>query len=240
METQFIVTDLAVLGKQLGAQPANVELKLMRGDGGASYDEARRRLERAALVLTAAECGVRMFPGGVYLGSDFGETTVLGQFGRWIRRHLEVAACTDYERSRTMGALHVGADRRRMQKGALCWPTARPASSASRHRPIRPAPATDQRRGGGAMGGIGEVFRRTVVGDKPASRRTSASSPGCEDVDAIDLAYQPAAYWILDLGNLGQAALWTIGLLPYADPAVVPLFLQEADNPELGNLAIQV
>ena len=61
----------------------------MRGDGRAGYDEARRKLDRAALVLTAdaaaglpcgqaalltaAECGVRMFPGGVYLGSDFGD-----------------------------------------------------------------------------------------------------------------------------------------------------------------------
>jgi hypothetical protein len=71
----------------------------------AGYDEARRKLDRATLVLTAdvaatlpwgqaalltaAECGVRMFPGGVYLGSDFGETTVVGQFDRWpIRRDL--------------------------------------------------------------------------------------------------------------------------------------------------------
>lgn len=68
----------------------------------------------------------------------------------------------------------------------------------------------------GAMG-IGEVFRSTVLEDKLACRRTSrlsAWSPGCEDVDDIDLAYLPAAYWMLGLGDLGQAALWTIGLLP--------------------------
>ncbi|WFU40359.1 hypothetical protein QA640_40340 [Bradyrhizobium sp. CB82] len=41
----------------------------------------------------------------------------------------------------------------------------------------------------------------------------SALSPGCEDAAGIDLAYLPAAYWILGLGNFGQAAVWTIGLL---------------------------
>jgi hypothetical protein len=111
---------------------------LMRGDGHAGYDEARRKLDRAALVLTAdaaaglpwgqaalltaAECGVRMFPGGVHLGSDFGDTTVVGQFGRWpIRRHLELAGCRTTNAPEHAIPLHVGADRRRMQHGAMCW-----------------------------------------------------------------------------------------------------------------------
>lgn len=111
---------------------------LMRGDVHAGYDEARRRLDRAALVLTAdgaaglpwgqaalltaAECGVRMFPGGVYLGSDFADTTVVGQFGRWpLRRHLELAGCRTTNAPGRAVALHVGADRWRMQNGALRW-----------------------------------------------------------------------------------------------------------------------
>lgn len=233
---------------------------LMRGDGHAGYDEARRKLDRAALVLTAdvaaslpwgqaalltaAECGVRMFPGGVYLGSDFVETTVVGQFGRWpIRRHLELAGCRTTNAPEHAIALHVGAGRRGMQRGALCW-----AEGWAGLVGIE-APA-DPPRGGNEIGGIlagamgiGEVFRSAVLGDKLACHRTStlsALSPGCEEGDEIDLAYLPAAFWLLGLGNLGQAALWTIGLLPYSDPGLVSLLLQDADKSELGNLAIQV
>ncbi|CCE08077.1 hypothetical protein BRAS3843_2560026 [Bradyrhizobium sp. STM 3843] len=111
------------------------------------------------------------------------------------------------------------------------------------------APA-DAPRGGNEIGGvlavamgIGEVFRSAVLGGKLACRRTSrnsASSPGYEDGDDVDLAYLPAAFWLLGLGNLGQATLWTIGLLPYSDPGLVSLFLEDGDKSEFGNLAIQV
>lgn len=233
---------------------------LMRGDGHAGYDEARRVLDRAALVLTAdaaaglpwgqaalltaAECGVRMFPGGVYLGSDFGDATAVGQFGRWpIRRHLELAGCRTTHAPEHAIALHVGAERRRVQHGAVCW-----ADGWTGFVGID-APA-DPPRGGNEIGGviagamgIGEVFRSAVLGDMLACRRTSrlsALSPGCEAGDDIDLAYLPAAFRLLGLGNLGQAALWTIGLLPYSNPGLVSLFLQDADKSELGNLAIQI
>ncbi|MDF0522693.1 hypothetical protein P0R31_36245 [Bradyrhizobium yuanmingense] len=66
----------------------------------------------------------------------------------------------------------------------------------------------------------------------------SALSAGYDD--DIDLAYLPAAFWSLGLGNLGQAALWTIGLLPYSDAGLVSLYLEDVDASELGNLAIQV
>jgi hypothetical protein len=233
---------------------------LMRGDGHAGYDEARRKLDRAALVLTAdaaaglpwgqaalltaVECGMRMFPGGVYLGSDIGNTTVVGQFGRWpLRRHLELAGCRTTNAPEHAIALHVGANRRCMQNGALCWADGW-AGLVGMEAPADP-PRGGNEIGGvmaGAMG-IGEVFRSAVLGDKLACRRTSrlsALSPGCEDVADIDLAYLPAAFWMLGFGNLGQAALWTIGLLPYSDPGLVSLFLQDADKSELGNLNIQV
>jgi hypothetical protein len=233
---------------------------LMRGDGHAGYDEARRKLDRAALVLTAdaaaglpwgqaalltaAECGMRMFPGGVYLGSDFGDTTAVGQFGRWpIRRHLELAGCRTTNAPEHAIALHVGADRRRMQRSAMCWADGW-AGLVGIEAPADPPRGGNEISGvlSGAMG-IGEVFRSAVLGDKLACRRTSrlsALSPGCEDIDDIDLAYLPAAFWMLGLGNLGQAALWTIGLLPYSDPGLVSLFLQDADKSEFGNLAIQI
>ena len=45
---------------------------------------------------------------------------------------------------------------------------------------------------------------------------------------------------LLGLGNLGQATLWTIGLLPYADPGAVKVVLQDVDKSEAGNLPIQI
>ena len=52
-------------------------------------------------------------------------------------------------------------------------------------------------------------------------RDRSASGP------AIDRL--PSALWLIGLGNLGQAYLWTLGMLPYATPDGVRLVLQDYD-----------
>ncbi len=39
----------------------------------------------------------------------------------------------------------------------------------------------------------------------------------------------PSALWLIGLGNLGQAYLWTLGMLPYAAPGDVQLVLQDFD-----------
>ena len=52
-------------------------------------------------------------------------------------------------------------------------------------------------------------------------RDQSASGP------AIDRL--PSALWLIGLGNLGQAYLWTLGMLPYAVPDEVQLVLQDHD-----------
>ena len=40
----------------------------------------------------------------------------------------------------------------------------------------------------------------------------------------------PASAWIIGLGHLGQAFLWTLGLLPYVFPEKVSLVLQDSDE----------
>ena len=40
----------------------------------------------------------------------------------------------------------------------------------------------------------------------------------------------PAKLWVIGLGHLGQAYLWTLGLLPYATPEAVELVLQDDDR----------
>ena len=39
----------------------------------------------------------------------------------------------------------------------------------------------------------------------------------------------PSALWLIGLGNLGQAYLWTLGMLPYAAPDEVQMVLQDHD-----------
>jgi hypothetical protein len=43
------------------------------------------------------------------------------------------------------------------------------------------------------------------------------------------LTYLPTQLWLIGLGHLGQAYLWGLGLLPYADPASLSLILQDVD-----------
>jgi hypothetical protein len=49
--------------------------------------------------------------------------------------------------------------------------------------------------------------------------------PGNEPV----LGLLPSRVWLIGLGHLGQAYLWALGLLPYADPGAVSLVLQDVD-----------
>ena len=45
-----------------------------------------------------------------------------------------------------------------------------------------------------------------------------------------DLRYLPTRLWLLGLGHLGQAYLWTLGFLPYQDRSDVELWLQDFDR----------
>ena len=54
--------------------------------------------------------------------------------------------------------------------------------------------------------------------------------------------YFPKAIWLLGLGNLGQAFLWSLAALPYSSPAEVLLVLQDRDkiSPENWGTSILV
>jgi hypothetical protein len=46
----------------------------------------------------------------------------------------------------------------------------------------------------------------------------------------------PQGAWMLGLGHLGQAYVWTLGLMPFADPAECELMLQDFDAVEPANV----
>ncbi len=58
-------------------------------------------------------------------------------------------------------------------------------------------------------------------------RKDSAAGPAIEKL--------PSALWLIGLGNLGQAYLWTLSMLPYATPNEVQLVLQDYDTLALSN-----
>jgi len=52
--------------------------------------------------------------------------------------------------------------------------------------------------------------------------------------------FLPGALWMIGMGNLGQAYLWALGSLPYADPGSVSLVLQDYDRITEENWATSV
>jgi hypothetical protein len=83
---------------------------------------------------------------------------------------------------------------------------------------------------------VAEAFQHLRSNQPAAGRRQTGLSLWRPEVDwrecrAVGPAINrlPSALWLIGLGNLGQAYLWTIGMLPYAAPGEVQLVLQDFD-----------
>jgi hypothetical protein len=233
---------------------------LLGADPALGYDDARLRLERAAVVLTAAgaarttwgqaalmtvaECATRMFRGGVYLGREFCEPVVIGNYAPVpLQCMLVEAGCRRQMAPAHAVALHVGGDVPASEKALCCWADGWIAT-------VSPCPPADRPMEGneisgalvGAMG-VAELFRSAVLNDIRAGKRTqrlSPLNPGDPQPSGFVLERLPARCWLLGLGNLGQANLWMLGLLPYADPGAVELVLQDIDTSGPENLDVQL
>jgi hypothetical protein len=89
----------------------------------------------------------------------------------------------------------------------------------------------------GALG-VSEAFQY-IRGDTPLAGNRSIGlslwNPGqTEPSNHFDpgpeLAQLPSKIWLIGLGHLGQAYLWTLGFLPYKNPGDVELVLQDFDK----------
>jgi hypothetical protein len=58
--------------------------------------------------------------------------------------------------------------------------------------------------------------------------------------DGPALRYLPSRLWLIGLGHLGQAYLWGLALLPYAQPAEVELVLQDVDIISASTLSTSI
>lgn len=90
----------------------------------------------------------------------------------------------------------------------------------------------------GALG-VAEAFQFVRGDNAMAGRRAVGLSLWQPEPDIDWLAASepgplleklPANAWLIGLGHLGQAFLWTLGLLPYASPEAVNLVLQDFDE----------
>ena len=93
----------------------------------------------------------------------------------------------------------------------------------------------------GALG-VSEIFQRLRGGTPMACRRATGLDLWQPDRNwlrgetAIPLDRLPSAAWVVGIGNLGQAYFWTLGLLPYGSEAA-ELVLQDVDVVAPSNLS---
>lgn len=222
---------------------------VMKTDPTLGLDAARIQLERAciaisasdaaampwgqAALLTIAKCGVRSFRGGVYLQGEFDAPVCVGN---WmpvpLRRMLLAARCRPEDPPAHAIQIHVGVRRPTSSAKLYCWADGWVAAVGPTSPPQEILQGNEL---SGALSGsmaVTEAFRMTALGDLLAGKRTqrlSPLTPQMPDSSGIELTLLPSAMWVLGLGNLGQALLWVLGLLPYADPFAVHLVLQDMD-----------
>ncbi len=89
--------------------------------------------------------------------------------------------------------------------------------------------------------GVSEVFQH-LRGNPMAGQRSLGLSLWAPDhrewekaPDGPASIVLPSRLWLIGLGHLGQAYLWTLGLLPYKSPGDVELVLQDFDRLTLAN-----
>jgi hypothetical protein len=63
----------------------------------------------------------------------------------------------------------------------------------------------------------------------PGGQRVSLWAPG-STTQGPKRIYLPDALWLVGLGNLGQAYLWSLSMLPYLEPEKLLLVLQDEDT----------
>lgn len=228
---------------------------VLAADKSLSYDEARGRLEQASLnvtvsdptqpwaqaaLLAIAASGTRMFRGGVFF--DEMDSTPLLVGAQWctpLGRAMRTAGCRAELAPSNAIHLHVGASADCGSPHLYCWANGWHASTAPQ---ANSNPATESNVLTGIVAGataVAEAFRRSVLNDVLACRRRQSFDlwPGAKSPAIV---YLPKELWFLGLGNLGQAALFALSLLPFSDPAAVTLQLQDDDVVGRENLPVQV
>ncbi len=194
-----------------------------------------------AAVLTAASVGHRSFVGGV---------RVVGHGDRPLNSALPLKSRTLADAAREVGALgfegpasrHVFVGNSPSQGvwevAAWCdgW-----RAGVCKVESARWGDSTNPLTGiaAGALA-VGAAFQaaRGIEPDWTAEVDLWPAAGG--EVPAFAEVFLPGALWLIGLGNLGQAFLWTLGALPYQDAPDVELVLVDRDRISEENWATSV
>ncbi len=197
-------------------------------------------LTQQAMVLTVVNAAARAFPGGVFVRTDADPVLATP----WARgQHLSNAL-------RSLGATPVGeldgstptiviGDAPPPSGSIVIYPTWRGWSGGIVESPAERLEDPPGFPLAGVLAGglaVSEAFQ-LVRGNPESGRRCVGLSLWRPDLDwrgqeAIgpECLYLPANWWLLGLGHLGQAYAWAIGSLPFSDPALVQIVLQDTDT----------
>lgn len=234
--------------------------KILVDSEGMSFDEAQARLRSLTLevvvapdarspaahaaVLTAVSVGRRTFLGGVRVvgvldqpvnsalpvsAASLGEATVeigASTFDGKPSRRIVVGTGNYWDDTWSIAVWSKGWRAATAELGALRW--------YGGDNPLSGIAA-------GALG-VGKAFE-AERGCRPELRSGVDLWPvACADQKAPRFAdvFLPGALWLIGLGNLGQAFLWALAALPYADPSSVSLVLQDRDKVTEENWATSV
>lgn len=204
--------------------------------------QAEDPLNQAAL-LTAIALGRRVFLGGVYVDGYLDTAATISlPLGLSLRHAATELGGIIGSAEPGTPTIFIGGGPRERQPGF----GVRTATSGWRGG-ILPAHASTILSAGPAMPlaamlsagiAINEAFLFVAGGVPSAGRQAKGLSlwkpSGKVDWLALDLhepeiEYLPSRLWLIGLGHLGQAYLWGLGLLPYADPQSLSIVLQDID-----------
>ena len=233
--------------------------KVIVDSGFGSFADAEARLRAATLtihvdpacagepaaqaaVLTAVATGVRCFLGGVWLTGAIDQSLILPTRGETLGAAAVMLGCrTD---NPSAGRIILVGPPRPATGGWLirAWWDDWKAG-------VRPSEETEPIGYGwnslaGVAAGALAVAQAFLAerGDGHAGRvahTISLWSPGSSE-NGPHRFYLPDALWLIGLGNLGQAYLWCLGLLPYRDPHDLQLVFQDEDTVRDANWGTSV
>jgi hypothetical protein len=202
---------------------------------------SRSRTQQAAL-LTALNCGRRTFLGGVSVSGAL-DAPLLSRVAKGPRLAdavRDLGGTVDADIPEDVPIVHIGDSETDKTPPFAVRTTfdgwrggVVPTGSTSLDEGIEFAPS-------GVVAGalaVSEVFAH-LNGESMAGYRTvglslwdlSANADWRSPAsDGPEPTLLPADFWLIGLGHLGQAFLWTIGLLNFADASSVRLYLQDDD-----------
>lgn len=195
-----------------------------------------------ASLLTVVALARRVFLGGVAVSGNVDvPTTIPGWHARTLRAAIEELGGSIAGIGAADSEIAIGGGPRPRSKGFHV----RTACAGWRggilpaHYPYNPVGAAAMPLAGvmAAALAVNEAFmfarREGAIAGRRAVGFSLWSPSSTEDwlveEEAPDLLFLPSRLWLIGLGHLGQAYLWALGLLPYANACDLKLVLQDVD-----------